>query len=158
MRRPDLLVKRPWLARRILLPTKTVPGGFLHMEALVLQAVGWVVLAVEMLAALIVAGAVVEAVLRIAALPLRRPEHRDTAKQGVRLHLARWLMLALEFALAADILSSVVAPSWDDIGKLAAIAALRTVLNLFLEREIAQAARHPSGAREAGTHHRGEPD
>ncbi|MFC7607660.1 DUF1622 domain-containing protein [Teichococcus aestuarii] len=50
-------------------------------------------------------------------------------------------MVALEFTLAADILRTVVAPSWDDIGQLAAIATLRTVLNLFLEREIDQAAK-----------------
>jgi uncharacterized membrane protein len=55
----------------------------------------------------------------------------------IRHHLGRWLAFALEFALAADILRSVVAPTWDDIGKLGAIAALRTLLNYFLEREMA---------------------
>jgi uncharacterized membrane protein len=38
--------------------------------------------------------------------------------------------------LAADILRTAVAPTWEDIGKLAAIAAIRTVLNYFLEREL----------------------
>lgn len=54
--------------------------------------------------------------------------------------LARWLMLALELALAADVVRSAYAPTWDDIGKLAAIAALRTALNLTLEREIERGA------------------
>jgi uncharacterized membrane protein len=61
--------------------------------------------------------------------------------EGLRLRLARWLAVALEFTLAADILRTAVAPSWDDIGKLAAIAALRTLLNFFLQREIEGAAR-----------------
>jgi len=38
--------------------------------------------------------------------------------------------------LAADILATAIAPTWDEIGKLAAIAALRTALNYFLEREL----------------------
>lgn len=57
------------------------------------------------------------------------------------LRLARWLAVALEFALAADILRTAVAPSWDEIGKPAAIATLRTLLNFFLQREIEGEAR-----------------
>ena len=41
----------------------------------------------------------------------------------------------------ADILRTAVEPSWDEIGRLAAIAAIRTALNYFLQREIAQDAR-----------------
>ena len=50
-----------------------------------------------------------------------------------------WLLLGLEFALAADIVRSAIAPTWDDIGQLAAIAAIRTFLNYFLERDLAEA-------------------
>jgi uncharacterized membrane protein len=56
----------------------------------------------------------------------------------VRLTLGRWLAVGLEFELAADILRSAVTPSWQDIEQLAAIAALRTALNYFLDREIRQ--------------------
>jgi uncharacterized membrane protein len=42
----------------------------------------------------------------------------------------------LELLLAADILQTAVAPTWDDIGKLAAVATIRTVLNYFLEKEL----------------------
>lgn len=44
--------------------------------------------------------------------------------------------VSLELLLGADVLATAVAPSWDDIGKLAAIATLRTTLNYFLEREL----------------------
>ncbi len=54
----------------------------------------------------------------------------------IRLTLARYLALALEFQLGADILSTAVAPSWDQIGKLGAIAVIRTALNYFLTREM----------------------
>ncbi|NUP12620.1 MAG: DUF1622 domain-containing protein [Polyangiaceae bacterium] len=48
-----------------------------------------------------------------------------------------WLVLGLEFALAADIVRTVIAPTWRDIGQLAAIAAIRTVLNYFLAKDLA---------------------
>ncbi len=52
------------------------------------------------------------------------------------LRYARWLMAGLTFQLANDIIISARAPSWDDIGRLAAIAFIRTFLNFFLERDI----------------------
>ena len=60
-------------------------------------------------------------------------------KEEIRLSLGRALALALELELGADILKTAVAPSWDDIGLLAAIAVLRTGLNYFLERELRNA-------------------
>jgi uncharacterized membrane protein len=56
--------------------------------------------------------------------------------QTIRINFGSALTLALELLLAADILTTAIAPSWDDIGKLAAIAVLRTALNYFLEREL----------------------
>ena len=55
------------------------------------------------------------------------------------------MMLALELLLAADILITAVAPTWDEIGKLAAIAAIRTALNYSMEKELAAEQRTPTG-------------
>jgi uncharacterized membrane protein len=60
-------------------------------------------------------------------------------KVEIRLSLGRSLALALELELGADILKTAVAPTWNDIGLLAAIAVLRTALNYFLERELRNA-------------------
>jgi uncharacterized membrane protein len=57
-----------------------------------------------------------------------------------------WLMLALEFELAADIIKSAVAPTWSDIGQLAAIAVIRTFLNFFLERDLSGRESEPQPA------------
>ena len=59
-------------------------------------------------------------------------------ESGVWLRFARWLVVGLSFQLAADIIETSVAPTWEDIGRLAAIAAIRTALNFFLERDIAE--------------------
>lgn len=55
----------------------------------------------------------------------------------VRLRFGTWLALALEFQLGADILSTTVAPTTQDLIKLAVIAVIRTFLNYFLDREMA---------------------
>jgi uncharacterized membrane protein len=57
---------------------------------------------------------------------------------AIRLHLGRWLSMALEFQLAADIVATTVNPSGDQLIQLAAVALIRTFLNVFLAREIAQ--------------------
>lgn len=97
----------------------------------------------EGVAALIIAIAVVEGVIRTLLLILQSFSPSDAssheAKEDVRLRLGRWLALALEFLLAADILRTAVAPSWSEIGQLAAIATIRTALNFFLQLEIDKA-------------------
>jgi uncharacterized membrane protein len=90
---------------------------------------------VEFAAAVIIAIAAVEATIKALTIFLRR-NTPGSAKNEVRMTLGRWLAVALEFELAADILNTAVTPTWSDIEKLAAIAALRTALNYFLEREI----------------------
>ncbi|WDZ83067.1 DUF1622 domain-containing protein [Micromonospora cathayae] len=65
--------------------------------------------------------------------------HRSAAVfTPIRLSLGRFLVLGLEFQLAADILRTAVSPTFAQIGQLAATAAIRTALNYFLRREIAQ--------------------
>lgn len=57
-------------------------------------------------------------------------------RRAVWLRFARWLVAALTFQLAADIVSTTSAPTWQEIGRLAAIAAIRTFLSYFLDREV----------------------
>jgi uncharacterized membrane protein len=61
---------------------------------------------------------------------------RKVGYESVRLHLGRHLALGLEFQLGADILSTAISPSFEEIGKLGAIAAIRTFLQVFLAREL----------------------
>lgn len=62
----------------------------------------------------------------------------DRWKDELRIRLGRSLAVGLEFGLAADILKTAVAPTWEIIAELAAIIVLRTLLNYFLERELHQ--------------------
>lgn len=54
----------------------------------------------------------------------------------LRLCFGAWLALALEFQLGSDIVATIVAPSFESLGLLAAIAVIRTFLNYFLTREL----------------------
>lgn len=54
----------------------------------------------------------------------------------VWLSFGRWLVAGLTFQLASDIVETTLAPTWDDVGKLAAIAVVRTFLNYFLDRDM----------------------
>ena len=95
---------------------------------------------VEFAAALIIGLAALEATIKSLILFFKRDAPPEQ-KVEVRMTLGRWLAVALEFELAADILNTAVTPSWSDIEKLAAIATLRTALNYFLEKEIEQESR-----------------
>ena len=53
-----------------------------------------------------------------------------------RVKFGSTVAVSLELLLGADVLATAVAPTWDEIGKLAAIATIRTVLNHFLEKEL----------------------
>jgi uncharacterized membrane protein len=97
------------------------------------EAVEWLRLLIEALGAAVIALGVLMSLVLLARHAL---QGRHQGFVGVRLLLARYLTLALELQLAADILSTSVAPTWERIGKLAAIAVIRTTLNFFLEREI----------------------
>ncbi|HDQ73505.1 MAG TPA: DUF1622 domain-containing protein [Chloroflexi bacterium] len=54
----------------------------------------------------------------------------------LRLHLGQSMVVGLEFQVAADILKTAVSPTWEDILRLAALIALRTILNYLLEYEL----------------------
>ncbi len=83
---------------------------------------------------------VVAGLVKTARLAINLNRHRRGKEfpfNQVRLRFGTWLALALEFQLGADILSTTVAPTTQDLIKLAVIAVIRTFLNYFLDREMA---------------------
>lgn len=103
------------------------------LEPTVQVVVGWVRLGVEVVgASVVVVGVLIALVQCVRALIARQGADFN----AIRLVLARYLALALEFQLGADILSTTVAPSLQQIEMLGAIAVIRTALNFFLGREM----------------------
>ncbi|GAA0637131.1 DUF1622 domain-containing protein [Brevundimonas lenta] len=118
------------------------------MEAVVDALATHVATVCEAVAVVILAVAALSAVVRVARNWRAYSDLR--LKKDIWLGFAASIVLALEFALAADIADTIVAPNWEEIGQLAAIAAIRTILNLFLERDL-EAARAMRLEGEAAT-------
>jgi uncharacterized membrane protein len=105
------------------------------VESLVIEAARQIALAINVIAILVVVGGVLEAVVGLLRAMLNRSATL-VAKRALWLDFARWLIAGLTFQLAADIVETAIAPSWDDLGKFAAIAAIRTLLSYFLDRDL----------------------
>ena len=89
---------------------------------------------VEMIAAIVIAIALLKFLYGYLQNVFRQDD--GSTNQRLRIQFGSSLALSLELLLGADILATAIAPTWDEIGKLAAIAVLRTALNFFLEREL----------------------
>lgn len=114
---------------------------FDNFEHVVLSSVHWLRLVVEAMGALVILVGLLATLRHL--VPITVAAHPD-AFAHARITFAKYLTLALELQLAADVLSTSVSPSWDQIGKLAAIAVIRTALNDFLRQEMQEAAgAHP---------------
>src|SRR4051812_20785094 len=96
-----------------------------------------VVAALNLVVITIICAGAATTLLRVSIASIR-PISLTVVLVGARQTLARWLSLALEFAVAADIVLMAVTPSWSELGMLAAVVALRMALNFSLERELAE--------------------
>ena len=105
-------------------------------------------LAIEAAAVFVVSYGALQALIGVVGSAFRRSADEMQGRE-IWLKFATWILLALEFALAADLVRTAVAPTWDDIAKLAVIATIRTMLNYFLAKDIAEfdAARQSGGNR-----------
>jgi uncharacterized membrane protein len=104
------------------------------VEALLRQFASYVALGCDLGSVLCAGFGAAEAVARIL-LRAGRFQPLDV-KKDVFVRFASWILLSLEFALAADIVDTAISPTWDAIGRLAAIAVIRTFLNYFIERDL----------------------
>ena len=99
---------------------------------------GFIALAIEAAAVLVVSYGSLQALAGVVAHDRSAVPPTRCAGREIWLRFATWILLALEFALAADLVRTAVAPTWDDIAKLAVIATIRTMLNYFLAKDIAE--------------------
>ena len=90
--------------------------------------------AVEILSALIIGAAVLQVLWDYSRSFVKF--ENAISREATRVRFGSSVAVALELLLGADVLATAVAPSWNELGKLAAIAIIRTALNYFLEREL----------------------
>ena len=104
-------------------------------EALVLVTETAVTVIDWMATLLIIIGTLEAFVTGTIALLSSRSSH---LKREIWIRYARWLVVGLSFQLAADIIETSIRTDWDSIGRLAAVAVIRTFLNYFLEKDLAE--------------------
>ena len=106
------------------------------MEELLHHFAHYIALGIEVVAIALITGGAIEAVVGILRV-LARAGTTNQDRRHVWLMFARWLVAGLTFQLAADLVNSSFDPTWDELGRLAIIAAIRTFLSFFLDRELA---------------------
>jgi Predicted membrane protein len=106
------------------------------MMAFLIRATEYAVVAIDMLALLVIVAATALAFGNgVRAMVTRASQHE---MRLIWLHYARWLVAALTLQLAADIVETSIRTDWQSIGRLAAVAVIRTFLNYFLERDLGE--------------------
>jgi uncharacterized membrane protein len=117
------------------------------MEEVLHTAANVVATGLELAMLAVIAIGAVEAVFDIVRQLVRRAAVRASIHE-TWLRFAAWIVLALEFALAADVIRTIVTPGWDEIGMLAAIGTIRTVLGYFIGRDIEEFRHKPRASPE----------
>jgi uncharacterized membrane protein len=119
------------------------------MRELLNKATELAVLTIDSMALLVVLAGTITAFFE--AIQLLLKSVTGHARRMIWMRYARWLVAALTFQLAADILESAVGSDWESLGRLGAIAAIRTFLNYFLERDLdeVRAREHCASAKAA---------
>ena len=75
---------------------------------------------------------------------------RNQRNAEVRKLLASYILLSLEVLVVADIVESIIRPTWADILKLAVMVIIRTVISYFLNREISDKKNEQGGVKDEG--------
>jgi uncharacterized membrane protein len=106
------------------------------MRELLVSVTEFAVVAIDGIALLVVIVGTVAAFVAVVRALFSPLAGRD--RRAVWLNYARWLVAGLTFQLAADIIESAITESWDAVGRLAAVAVIRTFLDYFLERDMTE--------------------
>ncbi|WOF16753.1 DUF1622 domain-containing protein [Methanoplanus sp. FWC-SCC4] len=82
-------------------------------------------------AALIVYGGL-KATIKVILLELRR---KDYIYNQIRIEFTGKIVFGLEFLIAADLLATLMTPTLEELGILASVVVIRTILGYFLSKE-----------------------
>lgn len=113
------------------------------MHDLLARWIDFVVPSIQMIGVAIVLWGVLEGVARVVQSGWQLAGGRTAALSlgEIRIAIGRKMVLGLEFFIASDIIQTVVVPTWESLGILAGIVAIRTVIVYFLEYEMRTGSR-----------------
>jgi uncharacterized membrane protein len=106
----------------------------------------YAILVIDALALVIIVVGTIEAFIGSLRMTLSSRSGRE--QRDAWLRYARWLVAGLTFQLAADIIETSITANWDAVGRIAAVAVIRTFLDYFLERDMTDVReRRPATAK-----------
>ena len=108
-----------------------------------------VITAIDAIALLVIVVGTLQVLVRVAHAMVKPLPHQVARESWLR--YSRWLVAALTLQLAADIIETSISTSWQTIGRVGAIAVIRTFLNYFLERDVEQQQRECEPGSQAGS-------
>jgi uncharacterized membrane protein len=94
------------------------------------------IILIDFAALIVIAFGTVEVLINVARTAFKSATGHE--QREVWLGYARWLVAGLTLQLGADIIETAITTSWDAVGRIVAIALIRTFLNYFLERDLAE--------------------
>lgn len=110
----------------------------MNIPSLFYAVLNMVVTSINLMGVVIVVWGFIVASLDFIHLKLRPQDAPDflTLTNKIRAVLGTYILLGLEFMIAADLIHTFVQPSQDDLIILATIVGIRTVISYFLGREV----------------------
>lgn len=121
-----------------------------NVHELVMHALGGVVLALEVATALVIVYAAARTLWRL----VRSKGH---ARLDIRHSFGRMLLLALDFAIASDVIRVAIAPTLRAVGVAALAVLVRVILTFVLERELKNEEEEARMHRQAGAEQQEDP-
>lgn len=112
------------------------------------QVLDYVTLAIGSVAGLIIVYGVVLGLIELVKAELRSfraTEGTPVVFEKIRYDVGFHVLLGLEFLIAADIIRTILRPTFEELGILGGIVAIRTVISYFLGKEIEQKPARKSG-------------
>ncbi len=116
-----------------------------------MEIINYIAIGIGIGAVSVICWGVLLGLIRFVKLEIQRARgiHICHQREMLRHHLGSYLLLGLEFLIAADIIRTITKPTLDEIAILGSIVAIRTILDFFLSREIAS---HPCPKDLKGSH------
>lgn len=103
---------------------------------LVLHCLKWILASIG--AFIIVLGGLVATKMFFTRCLFSNAAEREEELNDVRRELGLSIVLGLEFILASDVILTIVLPDYYNLGLLAILVVIRTILNYFLNKELMQ--------------------
>ena len=106
------------------------------IETFIRDTIAFLVPFVELAGALVVLGGVGRSFYHFLRTFIKKADRHGLHTGPQRIESGQYIIMGLEFQVAADVLKTAISPNWNDIGLLAALIGLRSVLNYLLERDL----------------------